>query len=51
MKLLSNRVTNNKISGKFTHTSVHQDFAVTFDGHSMIFLYSFEFTYPCDYLF
>ena len=29
MKLLNNRVTNNEISGKFAHTTVHQDFAVT----------------------
>ena len=29
LKLLSNRVTNNKISGKFAHTTVHHDFAVT----------------------
>ena len=29
MKLLSNRVTNNKTSGEFTHTTVHQNFAVT----------------------
>ena len=28
-KSVSNRVTNNTISGKFTHTPKHQDFAVT----------------------
>ena len=29
MKSLSNRVTNNEISGKFTHTPMHQELAVT----------------------
>ena len=27
-EILSNRVTNNKISGKFAHTTLHQNFAV-----------------------
>ena len=28
-KSMSNRVTNNEISGKFTHTPMHRDFAIT----------------------
>ena len=29
IKLMSNRVTNNEISGKFTHTPMYQDLALT----------------------
>ena len=50
MKSVSYRVTNNEISGKFTHTPMHQDLAVTLMDTSGYF-YNFIFTNPCYYLF
>ena len=50
MKSMASRVTNNGISGKSTHTPMHQDLAETLmatSGH----LYGFKPTHSCYYIF
>ena len=49
-KSLSNMVTNNEISGKFTYTPMHHDLAVTMMDTPEYF-YILKFTYLSYYLF